>query len=73
MNFRLIDDTLNINNSDHQIINISVARKEFTINQFTGQHPINDLGGDGQLAVYLIILKSLQLQSPHADFQFVNE
>ncbi|WNS75856.1 hypothetical protein RRV45_02145 [Bacillus sp. DTU_2020_1000418_1_SI_GHA_SEK_038] len=73
VNFRLNDDTLNINYPSHQIINISVARKEFTINQFTGQHPINDVIGDGVLAVYLIIPKSLQLQSPNADFQYVNE
>ncbi|MEH7345045.1 hypothetical protein V7122_14425 [Bacillus sp. JJ1532] len=73
VNFGLNDDRLNINYPNHQIINISVARKEFTINQFTGQHPINDVIGDGVLAVYLIIPKSLQLQSEIADFQYVNE
>ncbi|WP_066295192.1 hypothetical protein [Bacillus sp. FJAT-29937] len=73
VNFRLNDDTLKINYPSHQMINISVARKEFTINQFTGQHPINDVIGDGALAVYLIIPKSLQLQSQVANIQYVNE
>ncbi|MBY0121256.1 hypothetical protein [Bacillus sp. S/N-304-OC-R1] len=73
VNFHMNDDTLKITYPDHQKINISVVRKEFTINQFTGQNPINDINGDGQLAVYLIIPKSLQLHSDVAQFQYVQD
>lgn len=73
VNFHMNDDTLNITYPDHQKINISVVRKEFTINQFTGQNPINEMNGDGQLAVYLIIPKSLQLHSENAQFQYVRD
>ncbi|KAB2329973.1 hypothetical protein F7731_21155 [Cytobacillus depressus] len=71
--FRLTEDTLDVMHPEHQIIDISVVRKEFTINQFTGQTAINDVSGDARLVVYLKIPKSLQLNGPSADFLYIND
>lgn len=74
INFRLVGDTLEVIHPEHQSINIAIVRNEFTINQFTGQKPINDVAGGGQLEVYLKIPQSLQInEEPNVHIQYVNE
>lgn len=74
VNFQLMGETLNVLYPGLQTIDISVAGSEFTINQFTGQNRMNGINSRGQLAVYLKIPKSLQLNGdPNVNIQYVKE
>ncbi len=69
---QLVDDTLRVFNPSNKI-EISIMREEFTINQFSGQSPINDVSSI-QLEVYLKIPKSLELVDGGLGVvQYVNE
>ena len=70
--FQLDGETLKVLNPQNRI-EISIMREEFTINQFTGQRPINDVSSM-ELEVYLKIPKSLQLNDGGNVFiQYVNQ
>ncbi|MBS4192665.1 hypothetical protein KHA94_21220 [Bacillus sp. FJAT-49705] len=73
INFRLENDTFSVLHPEHQSINLSIVRNEFTINQFTGQQAINDVSRVGNMEVYLKVPKSLQLNGTNVDFQYVKE
>lgn len=70
--FQLVGDTLRVLNPQNRI-EISIMREEFTINQFTGQRPINDVSSI-QLEVYLKIPKSLEINDGgNVVIEYVNE